>query len=205
MRRGASISSKPLREGDVLVHHPYDSFATSVEAFVEQAATDPNVIAIKQTLYRTSGRESAIIRSLSRAAELGKQVVALVELKARFDEEANITWARALEQAGVHVVYGMVGLKTHAKILLVVRREGTGIRRYAHIGTGNYNHVTARLYEDIGLLSADAELGEDLTDLFNDLTGYSRQREYRKVLVAPAGVRPKLQELIEREAHAPDG
>lgn len=194
-----------LREGDVLVHHPYDSFATSVEAFVEQAATDPNVLAIKQTLYRTSGRESAIIRSLSRAAELGKQVVALVELKARFDEEANITWARALEQAGVHVVYGMVGLKTHAKISLVVRREGGGIRRYAHVGTGNYNHVTARLYEDVGLLSADDELGQDLSDLFNGLTGYSRQRDFRKLLVAPAGVRPKLQELISREAQAPDG
>ncbi|MEX0754542.1 MAG: polyphosphate kinase 1 [Actinomycetota bacterium] len=196
---------KVLRDTDVLVHHPYDSFGTSVEAFVEQAAADPNVLAIKQSLYRTSGRESAIIRSLSRAAEAGKQVVALVELKARFDEEANITWARALEQSGVHVVYGMVGLKTHAKALLVVRREGAGIRRYAHVGTGNYNAVTARLYEDVGLLSADPELGQDLSELFNGLTGYSRQRDFRKLVVAPAGVRPTILELIKREAKAPDG
>ena len=174
-----------LRAGDVLVHHPYDSFSSSVEAFVEQAARDPAVLAIKQTMYRTSTQESPIIRALIRAAELGKQVVALVELKARFDEEANITYARELEQAGVHVVHGVVGLKTHAKISLVVRREAGGVRRYAHVGTGNYNPVTARLYEDMGLLTADPEIGADLTDLFNLLTGYSRQREYRRLLVAP--------------------
>ncbi len=189
-----------LRSGDVLVHHPYDSFSSSVEAFVEQAAHDPDVLAIKQTMYRTSGEESPIIRSLIRAAELGKQVVALVELKARFDEEANITYALELEQAGVHVVYGVVGLKTHAKISLVVRREQGGVRRYAHVGTGNYNPVTARLYEDIGLLTADPDVGADLTDLFNLLTGYSRQREYRKLLVAPHYLRPRLLDLIRRQA-----
>ena len=147
------------------------------------------MLAIKQTLYRTSGPDSPIVRSLIRAAESGKQVVALVELTARFDEEANITWAAELEKAGVHVVYGVVGLKTHAKATLVVRRTGTGIRRYCHMGTGNYNSQTARLYEDIGLLSSDAELGEDLTDLFNYLTGYSRQRQYRRLLVAPVTLR----------------
>ena len=194
-----------LREGDVLVHHPYDSFATSVQAFVEQAARDQDVLAIKQTLYRAGGRDSAIIRALIRAAEAGKQVVALVELKARFDEEANINWARALEQAGVHVVYGVVGLKTHAKTLLVVRREDDGIRRYAHIGTGNYNPTTAKIYEDAGLLSADADLGADLSDLFNLLTGYSRQRRYRALVVAPVMLRPRLVELIEREAGHRDG
>jgi polyphosphate kinase len=193
-----------LRAADVLVHHPYDSFSTSVEMFVEQAARDPSVLAIKQTLYRTSV-ESPIIRALIRAADSGKQVVALVELKARFDERANITWARALEQAGVHVVYGVVGLKTHAKTCLVVRRESSGIRRYTHIGTGNYNPFTARLYEDLGLLTADANIGADLTDLFNLLTGYSRQREYRKLLVAPVTLRQRLTELILREAEAPDG
>jgi polyphosphate kinase len=193
-----------IQAADVLVHHPYDSFSTSVEAFVEQAARDPSVLAIKQTLYRTSA-ESPIIRALIRAADSGKQVVALVELKARFDEEANITWARALEQAGVHVVYGVVGLKTHAKTCLVVRRESSGIRRYAHIGTGNYNPFTARLYEDLGLLTADANIGADLTDLFNLLTGYSRQREYRKLLVAPVTLRRRLTELIGREASAGDG
>jgi polyphosphate kinase len=185
-----------LRAGDVLVHHPYDSFASSVEAFVEQAARDPSVLAIKQTMYRTSAQESPIIRALIRAAELGKQVVALVELKARFDEEANITYARELEQAGVHVVHGVVGLKTHAKISLVVRREAGGVRRYAHVGTGNYNPVTAKLYEDIGLLTADPEIGADLTDLFNLLTGYSRQRDYRTLLVAPHYLRPQMIELI---------
>ncbi len=179
-----------LRSGDVLVHHPYDSFTSSIEAFIEQAALDPDVLAIKQTMYRTSTQESRIIRSLIRAAELGKQVVALVELKARFDEELNITYARELEQAGVHVVYGVVGLKTHAKISLVVRREQSGVRRYAHVGTGNYNPVTARLYEDIGLLTADQDIGADLTDLFNLLTGYSRQGDYRKLLVAPDYLRP---------------
>jgi len=189
-----------LRAGDVLVHHPYDSFVSSVEAFVEQAAHDPAVLAIKQTLYRTSTQESPIIRALIRAAELGKQVVALVELKARFDEEANITYARALEQAGVHVVYGVVGLKTHAKISLVVRREIDGVRRYAHVGTGNYNPVTARLYEDIGLLTADPEIGADLTDLFNVLTGYSRQRDYRRLIVAPHELRSRMLELIRGQA-----
>ncbi len=189
-----------LRAGDVLVHHPYDSFSSSVEAFVEQAARDPAVLAIKQTMYRTSTQESPIIRALIRAAELGKQVVALVELKARFDEEANITYARELEQAGVHVVHGVVGLKTHAKISLVVRREAAGVRRYAHVGTGNYNPVTARLYEDMGLLTADPEIGADLTDLFNLLTGYSRQREYRRLLVAPEYLRPEMLELIRGQA-----
>ena len=189
-----------LRAGDVLVHHPYDSFSSSVEAFVEQAARDPDVLAIKQTMYRTSTQESPIIRALIRAAELGKQVVALVELKARFDEEANISYARELEQAGVHVVHGVVGLKTHAKISLVVRREAGGVRRYAHVGTGNYNPVTARLYEDIGLLTADAEIGADLTDLFNLLTGYSRQREYRRLLVAPEYLRPEMVDLIRGQA-----
>jgi polyphosphate kinase len=193
-----------VRRGDVLVHHPYDSFAGSVEAFVAQAAGDPDVLAIKQALYRTSA-DSPIIRSLIRAAEAGKQVVALVELKARFDEEANISFARALETAGVHVVYGVVGLKTHAKTCLVVRRENGGIRRYAHIGTGNYNPTTARLYEDLGLLTGDPDLGADLTDLFNLLTGYSRQREYRKLLVAPVTMRPGLVELIRREATHDDG
>jgi polyphosphate kinase len=190
-----------LRAGDVLIHHPYDSFTSSVEAFVEQAAHDPAVLAIKQTLYRTSTQESPIIRALIRAAELGKQVVALVELKARFDEEANISYARELEQAGVHVVYGVVGLKTHAKVSLVVRREERGVRRYAHVGTGNYNPVTAELYEDIGLLTADPEIGADLTDLFNQLTGYSRQREYRTLLVAPHYLRSDLLGLIHGQAH----
>jgi len=189
-----------IRAGDILVHHPYDSFATSVEAFVEQAAKDPDVLAIKQTLYRTSSQESPIIRSLVRAAESGKQVVVLVELKARFDEEANITYARGLEEAGVHVVYGVVGLKTHAKMSLIVRRETDGIRLYTHVGTGNYNPVTAKTYEDLGLLTADEDIGADATDLFNLLTGYSRQREYRKLLVAPHYLRPRLLKLIGREA-----
>ena len=193
-----------LREGDVLVHHPYDSFASSVEAFVEQAAEDPDVLAIKQSLYRTSA-DSPIVRALIRAAESGKQIVALVELKARFDEQANINWARALEQAGVHVVYGVAGLKTHAKTCLVVRRERAGIRRYAHIGTGNYNPKTARLYEDLGLLTAEHDIGADLTDLFNLLTGYSRQRDYRRILVAPVTMRQRILELIRRETLADDG
>jgi polyphosphate kinase len=193
-----------IRRGDILVHHPYDSFSASVEAFVEQAARDPEVLAIKQTLYRTSSG-SPIIHSLVRAAQAGKQVVALVELKARFDELANITFARTLETAGVHVVYGVVGLKTHAKTCLVVRREGAGVRRYAHIGTGNYNPTTARLYEDLGLLTADPDLGADITDLFNLLTGYSRQREYRKLLVAPVTMRPGLEALVRREMAHDDG
>ncbi|MGV9840198.1 RNA degradosome polyphosphate kinase [Nocardia niigatensis] len=187
-----------LRESDVLVHHPYDSFSTSVQRFIEQAAADPQVLAIKQTLYRTSG-DSPIVNALIDAAEAGKQVVALVEIKARFDEQANIKWARALEQAGVHVVYGLVGLKTHCKTCLVVRREGATIRRYCHIGTGNYNPKTARLYEDVGLLTAAPEIGADLTDLFNSLTGYSRKANYRNLLVAPTGVRAGIVERIERE------
>src|SRR5215471_10813673 len=175
--------------GDVLVQHPYDSFSTSVEEFVRQAADDPGVLAIKQTLYRTSDEESPIVQALVHAAESGKQVVALVELQARGDEEENIGWASRLEQAGVHVVYGVVGLKTHAKTVLVVRAEAGVIRRYCHVGTGNYNPVTARVYEDCGLLSADPELTADVADLFNYLTGYSNQRGYRKVLVAPGGLR----------------
>ncbi|HUP86177.1 MAG TPA: RNA degradosome polyphosphate kinase [Acidimicrobiales bacterium] len=194
-----------LRENDVLVHHPYDSFATSVETFIKRAAADPDVLAIKQTLYRTSG-DSPIVKSLIRAAERGKQVVVLVEVKARFDEQANITWAKALEDAGVHVVYGVLGLKTHSKTALVVRQEDDGVRRYAHIGTGNYNSKTARLYEDVGLLSANADLGADLTDLFNFLTGYSRQSTYRKLLVAPFGLRNRVLELIrEQTALGPAG
>jgi polyphosphate kinase len=190
-----------LRDGDVLVHHPYDSFSTTVQRFIEQAAADPNVLAIKQTLYRTSG-DSPIVNALIDAAEAGKQVVALVEIKARFDEQANIKWARALEQAGVHVVYGLIGLKTHCKTCLVVRREGSTIRRYCHIGTGNYNPKTARLYEDVGLLTASPDIGADLTDLFNSLTGYSRKVSYRNLLVAPYGVRRGIVERIEREIAA---
>ncbi len=190
-----------LREGDVLVHHPYDSFSTSVQRFIEQAAADPNVLAIKQTLYRTSG-DSPIVRALIAAAEAGKQVVAMVEIKARFDEQANIRWARTLEQAGVHVVYGYVGLKTHCKTCLVVRREGPTIRRYCHIGTGNYNGKTARLYEDVGLLTASPEIGADLTDLFNSLTGYSRKVSYRNLLVAPHSIRTGIIERVEREIEA---
>src|SRR4051794_23019747 len=188
-----------LREGDVLVHHPYDSFATSVQRFIEQAAADPQVLAIKQTLYRTSG-DSPVVDALIDAAEAGKQVVVLVEITARFDETANIKWARALERAGCHVVYGLVGLKTHCKTALVVRQEKGGLRRYAHIGTGNYNPKTARIYEDVGLLTADAEVGADLTDLFNTLTGYSRETSYRTLLVAPHGVRDGLVDRIEQEA-----
>ncbi len=189
-----------LRAGDVLVHHPYDSFATSVEAFVRQAAVDPHVLAIKQTIYRTAGAESAIVGSLVDAAREGKQVVALVELKARFDEQANIERARSLEEAGVHVVYGLVGLKTHAKILLIVRQEEDGIRRYCHVGTGNYNTQTATLYEDLGLLSADEKLGDDLTELFNHLTGYSRPTQYRRLIVAPEEMRGALRARIQAEA-----
>ncbi|HTO05711.1 MAG TPA: polyphosphate kinase 1 [Myxococcota bacterium] len=194
-----------VSEGDVLLHHPYDSFRTSVEAFLTEAASDPDVLAIKHTLYRTSGRDNPLVRALMRAAQSGKEVVALIELKARFDEGSNIEWARRLEQAGVHVVYGIVGLKTHAKIALVVRREGAQIRRYVHIGTGNYNPITADTYEDVGLLSARPELGQDLTELFNYLTGCGRPQSYRKLLVAPVTLRPRLLEEIRREAESGDG
>ena len=188
-----------LRERDLLVHHPYESFTASVEEFVRQAAEDPRVLTIKMTLYRTSG-DSPIVKALIRAAERGKQVAALVEVKARFDEQRNITWAKALERAGVHVVYGLVGLKTHSKCILVVRDEDDGIRRYCHIGTGNYNPSTAGLYEDLGLLTCDPELGADLTQLFNHLTGYSREVKYRRIVVAPRWLRPRLQDLILNEA-----
>jgi polyphosphate kinase len=194
-----------VRAGDILVHHPYESFAASVERFITQAADDPDVLTIKQTLYRTSG-DSPIVQSLIRAAERGKQVVVLVEIKARFDEEANIIWARKLERAGAHVVYGLVGLKTHSKTALVVRREGSGLRRYVHIGTGNYNPRTARLYVDLGLLTARPEIGADVTDLFNVLTGLSRQRTFRRLLVAPHSMRSGFLALVDREiAHAAAG
>lgn len=187
-----------IRAGDLLVHHPYESFAASIERFIGQAADDPEVLTIKMTLYRTSG-DSPIVRDLIRAAERGTQVVVLVEIKARFDEEANIVWARKLEQAGAHVVYGLVGLKTHSKVALVVRREGSGLRRYVHIGTGNYNPRTARLYTDLGLLTCRPELGADVTDLFNVLTGLSRQRSFRRLLVAPHSLRRRFLELVDRE------
>ncbi len=187
-----------IRAGDILLHHPYESFTASVERFLAQAVDDPEVLTIKQTLYRTSG-DSPIVRALIRAAEQGKQVVVLVEIKARFDEENNIVWARRLEQAGAHVVYGLVGLKTHSKVALVVRREGSGLRRYVHIGTGNYNSKTARLYVDLGLLSCREELGADVTDLFNTLTGLSRQRVFRRLLVAPLTLRAQFLEQVERE------
>jgi polyphosphate kinase len=190
-----------LRERDVLVHHPYDSFATSVEAFIAQAAEDPAVLGIKQTLYRTGG-DSPIVASLIRAAENGKQVAAIVELKARFDEEANIGWARALEEAGVHVVYGIVGLKTHSKTALVLRREEEGVRHYCHVGTGNYNSKTARIYEDIGLLTADQEIGSDVGELFNYLTGFSRHADYRQILVSPVTVRKRVMAMIEEQTEA---
>jgi polyphosphate kinase len=187
-----------MRHKDVLLHHPYDSFSTSVQRFLEQAATDPHVLAIKQTLYRTSG-DSPIVDALIDAAEAGKQVLAVVEIKARFDEEANITWARKLEQSGVHVVYGLVGLKTHCKLSMVVRRDPDGLRRYTHIGTGNYHPKTARLYEDFGLLTADRTTGEDVADLFNQLSGYARTTDYERLLVAPHSVRSGLVQRIERE------
>lgn len=187
-----------IRKHDVMVHHPYHSFTNTVQRFITQAAHDPDVLAIKMTLYRTSG-DSPIVNALIAAAENGKQVSALVELKARFDEENNINWARKLENVGVHVVYGLVGLKTHTKVVLVVRREEGRIRRYVHIGTGNYNPKTARLYTDVGLLSCREDLGADLTDLFNYLTGYSRQQVYRKLLVAPVSLRDRMTTLIHRE------
>ncbi len=193
-----------LRAGDLLVQHPSDNFATTVAAFLRAAAEDPRVLTIKQTLYRTSGSDQGIVAALARAADEGKQVVALVELTARFDEERNIEWAQALEQAGAHVVYGVVGLKTHAKISLVVRREPDGIRRYVHVGTGNYNSTTARIYEDIGLLTADEDISSDVAELFNYLTGFSRERTYRKLLVAPSTFRPGLETHI-REQSRPGG
>ncbi len=190
-----------IRERDILLHHPYDSFSTSVQTFLQQAAADPQVLAIKQTLYRTSG-DSPIVDALIDAAEAGKQVLALVEIKARFDEQNNISWARKLEQAGVHVVYGIVGLKTHCKLSLVVRQEGEGLRRYCHIGTGNYNPKTARLYTDHGLLTSDLEVGQDLTRLFNQLSGYAPKSRFHRLLVAPRSVRNGLIERIDREATA---
>ncbi len=194
-----------VREGDILLHHPYDSFTDSVEAFTAQAASDPRVVGIKQALYRTSG-DSPIVASLIHAAERGKQVVALVELKARFDEAANIEWAKALEDAGVHVVYGIVGLKTHAKITLVLRAEGDTTVRYAHVGTGNYNDRTARVYEDFGLLTRDPAVTHDVGELFNFLTGFSRIGDYEKLVVSPQSTRPRVIELIDAQrARGPEG
>jgi polyphosphate kinase len=187
-----------MRRHDILLHHPYDSFSTSVQRFLEQAAADPKVLAIKQTLYRTSG-DSPIIDALIDAAEAGKQVLALVEIKARFDESANIKWARKLERAGVHVVYGLVGLKTHCKLSMVVRDDGDRLRRYCHLGTGNYHPKTARLYEDLGLLTVDDQVGQDVANLFNQLSGYSMHTEYHRLLVAPHSIRSGLIERIERE------
>ena len=190
-----------IRQRDLLVHHPYDSFATSVERFVAQAVADPDVLAIKQTVYRTSD-DSALVPSLIRASERGKQAVCMVELKARFDEEANIHWAKSLEEAGVHVVYGIPGLKTHVKAILVARREGEQVREYVHVGTGNYNPTTARLYTDLGLFTADPDLGADVAEMFNFLTGYGRPEGYRKVLVSPTTMRDQIVEEIERTAAA---
>jgi polyphosphate kinase len=192
-----------IRQGDILVHHPYDSFSGSVERFVRQAVEDPNVLAIKETIYRTSA-DSPLVPALIEASERGKQAVCLVELKARFDESANIRWARALEEAGVHVVYGIPGLKTHVKCILIARREGDGVRNYVHIGTGNYNPKTARLYTDFGLFTAAPEIGEDITEMFNYLTGYARPSGYRKVWVAPFNLKEGIVGEIERtiEAHS---
>ena len=200
VERGEESIFSAIRKGDVLLHHPYESFKSSVQTFIAQAARDPQVLTIKITLYRTSG-DSPIVQSLITAAENGKQVVALVEIKARFDEQNNIIWARKLEDAGVHVVYGVVGLKTHTKTMLVVRQERDRIRRYVHIGTGNYNPKTSKLYTDLAILSCRDELGADLTDLFNFLTGYSRQTNYRHLLVAPLTLRQGMLKLIEREIH----
>ena len=187
-----------IRRNEILLHHPYDSFNSSVVRFLEAAATDPHVLAIKQTLYRTSG-DSPIVNALIEAAEAGKQVLAVIEIRARFDEQANVRWARKLEDVGVHVVYGLVGYKTHAKLSLIVREEGDSVRRYSHVGTGNYNPKTARMYEDLGILSADEALGEDLNKLFNQLSGFAPQYSYNRLLVAPKSVRPGLLERINRE------
>ncbi|MDA8392436.1 MAG: polyphosphate kinase 1 [Actinomycetota bacterium] len=204
-REGHASIFAVLAEKEIFVQHPYDSFSASVEELIAQAAHDPATLAIKQTLYRTSG-DSPIVASLIEAAESGKQVAVLVELKARFDEQANIGWARALEEAGVHVVYGLVGLKTHAKAALVVRSEDEGIRRYCHVGTGNYNSETARNYEDVGILTADADVGADLTEVFNLLTGYSRRSSYRKAVLAPVQLRRTIVELLEEQARlGPEG
>jgi polyphosphate kinase len=194
-----------IRERDILLHHPFDSFPASVEHFLTSAAVDPNVLAIKMTLYRTSG-DTAIVRALTEAAQRGKQVAVLIELQARFDEVNNITWARTLEGFGVHVAYGLPGLKTHTKTVLVVRREPDGIRRYSHIGSGNYNSKTAHVYTDLGLLTTSPSIGADLTDLFNTLTGFSHQTQYRNLLVAPANMRRRFTEMVDREAdHAAAG
>lgn len=202
---GNSAIFDEIKKGDLLIHHPYEPFSATVEEFITQAAVDPQVMAIKLTLYRTSG-DSTLVRALMTAAENRKQVVALVELKARFDEENNIAWAKQLEDSGVHVVYGVVGLKTHTKTMLVVREEEGRVKRYVHIGTGNYNSKTAKLYTDLGLFSCDEDLGVDLSDLFNFLTGYSRHDAYRKLLVAPLTLRNRMQGLIEREiSHARQG
>jgi polyphosphate kinase len=187
-----------IRRNEILLHHPYDSFNSSVVRFLEAAATDPHVLAIKQTLYRTSG-DSPIVNALIEAAEAGKQVLAVIEIRARFDEQANVRWARKLEDVGVHVVYGLVGFKTHAKLSLIVREEGDSVRRYSHVGTGNYNPKTARMYEDLGVLSADDALGEDLNKLFNQLSGFAPQYSYNRLLVAPRSIRPDLLEKIDRE------
>jgi polyphosphate kinase len=194
-----------MRHREVLLHHPYDSFSTSMQLFLEQASNDPNVLAIKQTLYRTSG-DSPIVDALINAAEMGKQVLAVVEIKARFDEQNNIDWSRKLEEAGVHVVYGIVGLKTHAKLCLVVRNDGGKLNRYVHIGTGNYNPKTARHYEDYGLLTTDPKIGDDVASLFNHLSGYGVQGEYNRLIVAPKGLRTGLVSRIEREVeHVKNG
>jgi polyphosphate kinase len=190
-----------IRQGDVLVHHPYDSYGTSVERFVEQAVADPDVLAIKMTVYRTSD-DSPLVPALIRASERGKQAVCMVELKARFDEEANIQWAKAMEEAGVHVVYGIPGLKTHAKSVLVARREGDSVRQYVHVGTGNYNRTTARLYTDLGLFTADPDIGADVAEMFNFITGYGRPTDYRKALVSPTTMRKRIREEIEATSEA---